>query len=507
MASPLERLPVELLDQILGLLQYAELAHLLQCSRYLLTHIEPLLYGSPAALAQAMSYACKTGNLHTIRVAVIYGADVNSFRVPASWSRQYPNGIQVSTLYLAARKQQPDAFALLLELGARPAGMIECLGVKQFKHLLLSLSLNRALLDLFLKVGLGSLIRERPDFGISLVSVILSGGSLDVVKQLLYNGADPREMQHLGSQAFVTPFTAAVMVNSAPLFDIFIEIGADIYAGDLEEVSYVPTPLYIPVFAAARAMATHGLDMIRRCVDLGVDLGHRYPRIQTIRYWDQRHYKIPAHELVMLYLDSITSWKHPLKLRPVDGLAYLLKHNAKVECDPAYQALGSKWRVATPLEYLLDKWGLAKLTNPEFFATVAFLVEHGAEDNHVSRILDKYGSRWMGGQNPSPFAFTEEVGEAWSRFVDLLLQQREEYLTIDKLLKDYCRVRPQQLGRLEKRTVDCLLRAQKIERTGGKPNSLGPSLGRSERERSIVSGQRKLRRCRGIPWLRETASS
>jgi hypothetical protein len=427
MASAIECLPIELLDLLIGQLGYTELAHLVRCSKQLHHRIEPILYASHKALDNAMFWARKNGKLLTIRQAVLYGADVSIVNAPTS---EFPEEFPISTLHLAARKGYVDAFALLLELGAR---IDQNMKVNQFKCLLRNLSTNKLLLDLLLKAGLGSQLRERPDLRISLVSVIKSGGSMDVVRQFLDNGADERQHESVGVVGFETPLTAAISVNSASLFDFLIERGADIDGDDVIEGFYPVEPLHIPVFAAARSMEKHGLEMMQRCLDLGADISQRYYRPNTFLYYRFGDSNNPTNTLLVC-LYSIKSWKAPMKLRPVDGVAYLLKHlDSKVAFETYRPNPSSPSR--TLLDVLLDKWGLGKLADPEFFATISLLIENGASKYQTERIIRKYDNQ-IHNRGGVGYTLPDDTVRAWALFVDLL--RKHANMPRTRCLRDNC---------------------------------------------------------------------
>jgi hypothetical protein len=446
MAPPIESLPAELLDVITEQLDHADLALLIQCSKQLHHRIEPLLYASQAALDKAMFWGCKNGKLSTIHLAVSYGADVSIVyvrrrkRIGYYYLPLLPDKFPVLTLHLAARNHHVDAFKLLLELGAQIDGNVDAC---QLKHLMRRLSINNVLLDHLLKAGLGPQVRERPNLSISLLSVIQFRGSVDVVRQLLDNGANPLVDQHKGGGVF-TPLTAAIGVNSAPLFELFIEKGADIHGENLAEVSNPLKPLHIPVFAAARATAEHGVEMMQRCLDLGVDINHRYHRRVHARA-----NRLAPNTPLLVYLDSIDHWKSPMKLRPVDGLAYLLTNHAALWHPPVHID-GIKFESPPPLEFLLDKWGLGRLASPEFFAAASFLVKNEASKYHTRRILNKCNNHYHGYYSSTTIP---DIVRAWRRFVDLILEYREEPVTIDDLLIHFIR-EMEQLGYLEQCTVN-----------------------------------------------------
>ena len=215
MSSPIECLPTELLDAIAGHLSHADLGILLQSSQHLHRRIEPVLYGSPTALNQAMRWACKNARLSTIHLAASYGADVSVVHVPRRTRprlrRVYsdlPDAIHVSTLQLAAKYHHVDAFAVLLELGAQVDQRVDG---HQIGYLMQQLLANELLQEHFLNAGLDSQLRERLDLDISLLLVITKAPEIlsrRALKRLRYSSSLGCQLQtRLCTLLSITPRT------------------------------------------------------------------------------------------------------------------------------------------------------------------------------------------------------------------------------------------------------------------------------------------------------------
>ncbi|KAF4629604.1 hypothetical protein G7Y89_g8537 [Cudoniella acicularis] len=502
MASHIESLASELLDMIAVYLDLVEISRLLQCSRNLHRRLEPVLYADGNALNDAMLWACKNGSLRTIRLAVSYGARVSQVivrkRVPKSDSLK---SFQPLTLHLAAKKGHADAFALLLELGAGITGSES--DSSQFKACPLCVNFNtvgyadskslqalvrhlrvgsvgtEVLLRHFLAAGLGPQIREfarlDPTLDIPAAAIIHNGGSLDLVKIILDDGAPLKQLARIGKRTFISPLSAAILVNSTPLVDLMIARGADIHCTDgafftsrkaaynFSETEDFPypfwKPLHIPIFAAAQAMAKYGVAMMQRCLDEGADINRPSHRTGVTRQPFNRQYNYTP---LLFYLESITSWSPKAKLRPIVGLEYLMSRGATLEMageKPSNYLPYVCLERPSPIEILLDKWGLEQLADPEFFATIKFLLESGAAKRHAKIIMDKYLRRQVWSQRSKKMP---DILPEWRAFIDLLCKNQPTTNSIDSLLREVILQQGGDLnlfGDFGRATIDSLLKA------------------------------------------------
>jgi hypothetical protein len=99
---------------------------------------------------------------------------------------------QILTLHLGARNRHVDIFALWLEPGAQIEESVEWTAISP--RIMRRLSANTLLIGRLLKAGFGSQLNERPGLGIFLASAVQSGASTNVVRQLLDNGTDARQL-------------------------------------------------------------------------------------------------------------------------------------------------------------------------------------------------------------------------------------------------------------------------------------------------------------------------
>jgi len=355
-----------------------------------------------------MRRACKTGNTHTIRLATSYGAHVSL--IDARYNC-------CSTLKLAAERGHVEAFDLLVEMGATFDHSNVTLGPR-FSRKLCS-PVKEAVLFSFLKAGFASL----KTIELSLPSVIRTGGSPELVKALLDHGIDVNKHERVYGpkqhHIIVTALSTAIAENKMSIFDVLTERGASIHGTEHCNPFQMQTPypfrqpVHLPIYAAAIAMAKHGATaMIQRCLDLGAGIN-----------FISRNREHPAARPVLTtplltYLSAIEGWNEDGKLSPIDGLMFLLGQKAELEIPLNFKKSGLEKeypQIQTTIEVLLDKWGIEKLSNPEFFATIKFLIDKGAGRDAINRILTKY--RAVGG-----FVSTGLL-QNWTGFAELFIKR------------------------------------------------------------------------------------
>ncbi|PVH80067.1 hypothetical protein DL98DRAFT_210368 [Cadophora sp. DSE1049] len=453
MSSTLEHLVPELLDLILDNLKRKNkaLSRLMRCSKFLHNRLQPILYGCPDSLEQAMRRACKTGNTHTIRLATSYGANVSL--IDARYNC-------CSTLKLAAERGHAEAFDVLVEMGATFDHSNVTLSPR-FSRKLCS-PVKEAVLFSFLKAGFASL----KNVELSLPSAIRTGGSPQLVQALLDHGVDVNKHERVYGpkqhHIIVTPLSTAILENKMSIFDVLIERGADIHGTEHCNPFHTQNPypfrqpLHLPIYAAAVSMAKHETTAtMERCLDLGVDIN-----------FISRNREHPAALAVLTtplltYLSAIEAWNEDAKLHPIDGLKFVLQHQAELEVPLNFKKPGLEKeyvQTETTIEVLLDKWGIGKLGNPDFFATIEFLIDKGAGKDAFNRILTKY--RTAGEVVPLGLL------QNWTRFANLMIKRHcdgTDPTPKNTLLRNVItRYRPHESGGLhdiDRCTVRCVIAA------------------------------------------------
>lgn len=406
-------LPTEILSDILDQLLPRDIVRLMRCNRHLHYRLEPCLYRSDDIRDRAMATACKRGSLETISLLVTkYGQDSQRFH-------GLHRGMS-SPLTLTVQKNQPDAYRLLIRLGANVTDiadthwcwdMRKSLGTggvrfrretfiqatcevpswltdRSFKwdwrtfrckiYLPSRTEILRCLIESAISVGM----LRTPRF--SLGSVIMSGASLETVQALVDHSHASSLIRELatgmpyhygGKHMTVTPVTAAIIRNSTPILDLLLSRG---YSLDSDPATDDPAhlhsrdPLFIPVFAAAYSMAINGdTAMMQRCLDSGADINRR-----------RRHFgKTPLN----FYLESISSWEphDSTMMTPAGGINYLVDQGAIIDWP---RPLWSHYD--TVLHTLFTQWDVMSFRTTVGFAdAVSHLIQHGAGLFSAPRLL------------------------------------------------------------------------------------------------------------------------
>ncbi|PGH15494.1 hypothetical protein AJ80_05511 [Polytolypa hystricis UAMH7299] len=331
-------LPLEILFCIVGYLSSHDPLSMLRCSKKLHHALEPVLYKRLDALNNAMYWACGTGNLATIRVAVSHGASVSTAykirriagpsRSPRAQNTRPKRAEKTSTLYLAAMKRRLDAFNLLIELGARlddpsvPKGVANSL-ICWVSHP----HQNWSHLPAFIGAGFHEQVRARNGgkLGLDVALMILNcedfpASPLDLIQQLFDDSESlNRVYRPFETYSSMSPLSAAIWTNSRVWFEVLIARGANIHGLPLASMAS-RVPLEIPVFAAAYTMLKHrSTDMLQLCLDHGADINHHLPAIDIMFT-----YKFYTTMPLLSYLDTIDDGDDLV----AEQLTYLFDHGA-----------------------------------------------------------------------------------------------------------------------------------------------------------------------------------
>lgn len=396
-------------------LERPDIARLIVCSKVLRERLEPILYSNEDDQKRAMIWACHRENLATIRLAVSHGVSPNI--VLERWPRY------TTAIGLAAKKRHTQAVRLLVDLGGRvlPPGETDNMDlVHHFRRIVRHLSSphispeeSSSLIHLLYD---GDAVDKRykkaepgPDTALPINTLILSkaGPPLKLIQRVVDEGADlnkPRPYRHLDA---LSPLSAAIIANLESVCYLLLERGADIHGTDMD---YLPRQgLHLPIFAASRtlAVADHGRAMVQFCLDHGANINHHMPVMYPLtditgRSFGKRKHAVGRYTYttpLLVFLDSIESFKSPNYPDPVEGLSWLFEHGAefpvddpsKVPANPPAKRWGRTHTAApTGIDLLIDKWGLRKFAEPRFAGTIKLLVHRGVSRGHVARLLLKY---------------------------------------------------------------------------------------------------------------------
>lgn len=423
MEPTLEWLPNELLDPILADLDVRDVARLTQCSRRLRGRLEAELYKDSGRVSRATEWGSKSGSIDCLRAAVRHGG-----------------GFDVFALSFAARKSQNEAFAFMLDHGAR----IEVVPTddRTLRHqvwkLMRSLSQpgNFGMMRRFYEAGLDRQAREAglcPQAVWPLDKVIAHGGPevLERVQLLLDRGGIRLDRSWPNSGSLIS---LAIAANSPDVVDFLVVHGVDIHGREGKKPRSVAQsrgwPCHVPVFAAAHEMARsgHGAAMMRLVLRHGADINHRTKVLHWPRqgYWEQTDYYCTTP--LFVFLDSVRSWKDGSGPDMIEGLKILTKHGALLRLPdmvepgdvlPPY----SYTRPPLPIDLLLGRWGLQTLNRPRFLAVMRFLVKHGLDgaglsSEEVAAIIARdAGSQTLTSESPAIF-------KGRGLLLDVLLESR-----------------------------------------------------------------------------------
>lgn len=385
MEPSLEWLPNELLDPILADLDVRDIARLTQCSKRLRGRLEAELYKDTGRISRATEWGSKSGNVDCLRAAARHGG-----------------GFDVFALSFAARKGRAEAFAFMLDHGAR----IEVVPTddRTLRHqvwkLMRSLSQpgNFGMMRRFYEAGLDSQAREAglcPQAVWPLHEVIRHGGPdvLERVQLVLDRGGIKLDGSWPNSGSLIS---LAITADSPDVVDFLVTHGVDIHGREGDKPRSVAQsrgwPCHVPVFAAAHEMARseHGAAMMRLAlVRHGADINQRTKVLHWPRqgYWEQTDYYCTTP--LFVFLDSVRSWKDGSGPDVIEGLKFLIGHGALFRLPdmkeprdvvPPY----TYTRPPLPINLLLGRWGLQTLNRSRFLAVIRFLVKHGLDGAGLS---------------------------------------------------------------------------------------------------------------------------
>ncbi|KAH7018018.1 uncharacterized protein B0I36DRAFT_335172 [Microdochium trichocladiopsis] len=418
--SQLERLPTELLDAILEHLTRRGLAHLSACSKTLRRRVEPTLYRGLGSWreSRAISWGLARGYQTVVMKAITYGGAIprrccyvflellkkrllRVFRMlwkKGCWSPKTPTWHYGSwrggTVFFSPRVKTDNHWRLYCDYGCLEGAGMEMISLastpacRPFMRTMLeypSTSMHCggvAIADLFL-----ANILQRPD------------ATFDLVHYVLDHGANPYRMQGT-HHASSCPLVMAMLNRAEPeIFDLLLARGASIHGRRFHPGP--DRPSHIPIFMAAHLMADLGLERswMLKCLKHGAMINHtacilhQHRRGRGTDKTAQKHYiAFPIYA----FLDSYSKWtlQPPSpKIGPIDGIKFWLDRGVVIGADgipdsggtarPIYRGI-----MLRPLAcFLIDKFGIGKLADDDFFAVIKYLAGFGVDSNHVLDML------------------------------------------------------------------------------------------------------------------------
>jgi len=422
--SAIELLVQEMFDLVIDDLPFEELARLSTCSKRMCARLAPVLFATEEQRSRTMKWACENGLDSLVRIAISYGADINTVSLPDPGRTGLP--FTTLTLHLAAKHRRIETFSLLLQLGAQ-VGETQA---KSGTNLALVKQLCQpahhvALLEPFLRAGLiNQLSQELRNYTLLQALGPHKGKepehanlpSLKVVRMLLDSGANPNYvLRHAQTKTqTISPLSAAILSRRWDLFDLLLERGADINnVHTTKPVEPYPRglPLRVPILAAVAAMATGTdgrvcVDQVDRCLLAGADIN------LAVLYVPFEAGMCLVTPLTV-YLEKVEIWKDNGEggdgQDATWGLQYLLDNgalpNPAQDIPPAYSDVMTLGHTSIRLrgvpvdvlpptwQLLLNKWSARHLATSGRFATaVKLMIQRGDLGKEVGRVLAKYDS-------------------------------------------------------------------------------------------------------------------
>jgi hypothetical protein len=164
--------------------------------------------------------------------------------------------------------------------------------------------------------------------------------------------------------------------------------------------------LHLPIFAAAMtlAVANHGKAMMQLCLDNGADINYERTcpsylrgkfqgrKPSKKRYWPSAYSKIYIRTTpLLIFLDSIKSFKSPNLPNPVEGLNWFFEHATEWKAPTVGRFIDGGTHSSAAEEVLL-KWGLARFRETGFTEIIRILLRHQIVDRCP---LSAYLRRWL----------------------------------------------------------------------------------------------------------------
>lgn len=423
MDPTLEWLPNELLDPIIVDLDASDIAALTQCSRRLRGRLEPELYKDSYRVHRAAEWGAKTGNIDSLRAAARHGGQFDVFK-----------------LSYAARKGQREAFGFMLDHGARIE--VEPTEDRTLRHqvwkLMKSLCRpeNSGMLRRFYEAELDRQAREagvcaQAVWPLHLIIGNGGPGVLERLELLLGRGGVRLDLSWPNSGSLIS---LAIAANLPEAVDFLLARGVDIHGREGNKPWSVSRsrgwPCHIPVFAAAHEMArsSHGIAMMRLILQHGADINHR----TKVLHWPRQGYFLKTDYYftspLLVFLDSILTWKDGPGPDLVEGLIFFIKHGAMLRLPELKRPedllhMYKHTRPPVPIDTLLARWGLKTFKRPRFAAVFKYLVKHGLQGagytpREVATILTQHA-----GARPHTIESSATI-RGRNIFLDVLLEGR-----------------------------------------------------------------------------------
>ncbi|KAK3693179.1 hypothetical protein B0T22DRAFT_34781 [Podospora appendiculata] len=299
--------------------------------------------------------------------------------------------LRVAYQRLAAKNGLEEVFKTLVDMGAlnsldmdESRRLVQILCLPSTKNKFVSYMYPHEFDDTIRRLDQG------PNVAQPLVPLIRARAPPDLIRLVVSRGADLDMTWPYRHRELIRPLSAAILANSESLFLLLLQLGAKIDGAKKANARFMSRHgLHIPVFAAARTMATasHGRAMMELCLGQGSEINYRIPSfdVHLGRLINPaRCYLVTP---LLVYVQSIKSWKSQAGApSPAEELAWLLEKGALLS---SKHKSGLEWlrgacdSTPTCIEWLLAKWGVAALRHPNFVAVIKFLLQRGEGRGHI----------------------------------------------------------------------------------------------------------------------------
>lgn len=407
---------------ILGHLDTAGILALSRCCTQLHMRLEPCLFRDELSCDRALRWACCKDLPELVRRAVCNGAHVSA---PIRKVKKYAWDSMVYrtlSLRISAKFGSLGAFRVLLELGATtnvqlPKEVVnnryEYLHIDdEVSSLAKALSMKRhaALLEVFVQSDAAKampLIDETSFLDRCLLNSLRSGAPVEAVQCLLENGASPGRLQNeRGNNP--CPLALAVVWNRPPI-DLLCRFGVTMEGKAISRNLGLKW-FHIPIFAAARQMHEHGIEVVQHLLDSGIKVNHcakvfvRGGRRKPLSLESELHlkesdkqtnmYSSYAPMPIYIYLDSITSWESNQRLPPTKGLLFWLENGLEMHLGlPTHQepprCCCAREKLTALHSFLTAKWSWQTHRYDEYFHVLDMLTEARLDGDAIPTLKPK----------------------------------------------------------------------------------------------------------------------
>ena len=471
MAPSLETLPQELLDEIIHGLDFSDSCRLAECSQRLNFGLRNILYTTAQARNDALLLACNFGLPNVLCSATAAGASPSTAQLRIYEASGRCRTLTVLTLHQAAQSGHGQVFRLLLRLGAG----VTAVPIEEqrdfFDRLCGQPHLDFA--GLFLESGL---VSQLPQESIDefMIALIKSRPEVHMVKRLLDLGANPNYVSDWQSgRPTMSPLSAAVLEGLPDIASLLLDRGAQVNGPDYDcSVSF---PFHLPLYALLHETATSDvahfpaeLDRLQTYIDGGADVNYRAPVTYDDGRWGRRGSRWFHATPLLFYLnhmcqfspDAVHDHKTVIQMLVSRGTSVLPLPDRPSDRVLQRNKAFSFIRNPTPIQLLLESWGIQYLEHPGFLDILCYLICCGAA------AAPNIGSQ-LAKCEETCLAAAPLLIPSWKHFVARIAEAQPSHESLNRILRQYvmCKASPrtaatsEYVSELTFDTLDALLAA------------------------------------------------